>query len=97
MLKITTEAPGKYLIPGQQRHGLGGYTVEPDASAASYFLGGGRNHRWDGQRRGSDNAKAFRAMFGFVDMLEEMGCSAIAERESGSPFTAARSTASTST
>ncbi len=65
--------PRGYWVPGQQRGGLSAYTIEPDASAASYFwaipaIVGGRltvhgltEHSLQGDVR-------------FIDALEQMGC-----------------------
>ena len=72
---LNVEAPADTLfrIPGHQQGGLACYAIEPDASAASYFLGasavtGGRvtvldvpEHSLQGDVR-------------FVDLLEAMGC-----------------------
>jgi 3-phosphoshikimate 1-carboxyvinyltransferase len=75
-LRISTPSPTSYLVPGEQApDGLsgGGYAIEPDASAASYFFAaaaitGGRV---------TVPGLAMHALQGdvcFVDVLERMGC-----------------------
>ena len=63
----------RFQVPGGQRYVGTDYVVEPDASAASYFFAlaaatGGRirvDHLGAGSRQGD---------LGFVDVLEQMGC-----------------------
>jgi 3-phosphoshikimate 1-carboxyvinyltransferase len=67
------ENEGRFVVPAWQRYQAGTYTVEPDASAATYFwaaaaVTGGRV-RVDGLTRSSRQGDVH-----FVDVLGQMGC-----------------------
>lgn len=66
----------RFLVPGGQRYEATDYTIEPDASAASYFFalaaatrGRVRVHNLGAASRQGD--------LRFVDVLERMGCSVV--------------------
>ncbi len=70
---VVEDGMEKFIIPGGQTYAAAQYGVEPDASAASYFLAaaaltGGRV-TVEGLGRGSCQGDAR-----FVDVLAEMGC-----------------------
>lgn len=72
-LQVTVVAPGKYHIPGNQMYRGGSISVEPDASAASYFwaaaaVTGGR------VTVTGLNRKSLQGDVRFVDVLQQMGC-----------------------
>jgi 3-phosphoshikimate 1-carboxyvinyltransferase len=72
-LNISANGPNRFVIPGRQHQGYCDYTVEPDASSASYFFAaaaitGGRV-TVDGL-----TTKSLQGDVRFVDLLEEMGC-----------------------
>jgi 3-phosphoshikimate 1-carboxyvinyltransferase len=72
-LKISMDGPGVYVIPGGQWHGLCDYTVEPDASSASYSFA---SAAITGGRVTVDGltTRSLQGDVRFVDLLEEMGC-----------------------
>jgi 3-phosphoshikimate 1-carboxyvinyltransferase len=74
-LKITVPEAGRYLIPGHQSYGLCGYTVEADASSASYFLAAAAI---TGGTVGVEGltTKSIQGDVRFLDILEDMGCTA---------------------
>lgn len=74
-LKIKVSEPGKYVIPGNQWYGHCGYTVEPDASSASYFLAAAAI---TGGTVGISGltTKSIQGDVRFLDILEDMGCTA---------------------
>jgi len=74
-LSIASAGRGKYVIPGRQWHGQGGYTVEPDASSASYFLAAAAITNGTVGIAGLP-AKSIQGDVRFLDILEDMGCTA---------------------
>ena len=74
-LRITAEGRGLYLIPGGQRHGHRAYTIEPDASSASYFLAAAAITGGTIGVAGL-TTKSIQGDVRFLDVLEEMGCTA---------------------
>jgi 3-phosphoshikimate 1-carboxyvinyltransferase len=72
-LEVQPAADHGFHVPGRQRGGNTAYTIEPDASAASYFFGAaaitGGEVTVDGLGRGS-----LQGDVRFVDILEDMGC-----------------------
>jgi 3-phosphoshikimate 1-carboxyvinyltransferase len=74
-LQITADEPGKYFIPGWQSYGLCGYTVEPDASSASYFLAAAAITGGTVGIAGL-TTKSIQGDVQFLDILEDMGCTA---------------------
>ncbi len=72
-LQFKVRAPGDYHIFGDQFRGIPEYTIEPDASAASYFwaaaaITGGR------VTVSGLNRKSLQGDVRFVEVLEQMGC-----------------------
>lgn len=70
-----------FAVPGGQRYRARDYTVEPDASAASYFFAlaavtGGR------VRVHNLGARSAQGDVRFVDVLERMGCQVLREDDS---------------
>ena len=74
-LTLTADGPSSYHIPGGQRHSLRGYTVEPDASSASYFLAAAAITGGTVGVRGL-TTKSIQGDVRFLSVLEEMGCTA---------------------
>lgn len=74
-LRITADGPGQYRIPGCQAVGPRHYTVEPDASSASYFLAAAAI---TGGTVGVSGltTRSIQGDVRFLDLLEAMGCSA---------------------
>jgi 3-phosphoshikimate 1-carboxyvinyltransferase len=70
---VTVEAPGRYRVEPSDLAYRGEYSVEPDASAASYFWGAaaitGGSITIPGLGRSS-----LQGDVAFVDVLEKMGC-----------------------
>ncbi|VTT99756.1 3-phosphoshikimate 1-carboxyvinyltransferase : 3-phosphoshikimate 1-carboxyvinyltransferase OS=Singulisphaera acidiphila (strain ATCC BAA-1392 / DSM 18658 / VKM B-2454 / MOB10) GN=aroA PE=3 SV=1: EPSP_synthase [Gemmataceae bacterium] len=79
-LKLTAEGPGRYLIPGGQRHNLTGYDIEPDASSASYFLAAAAI---TGGIIAVDRLtmNSLQGDVRFLDLLVDMGCTALRGRD----------------
>jgi 3-phosphoshikimate 1-carboxyvinyltransferase len=72
-LRVHAESPRQFVIPGRQRHGVGSYPVEPDASSASYFwaaaaITGGR------VTVSELTTRSLQGDVRFVEVLEDMGC-----------------------
>ncbi len=80
-LKLTADRAGFYRIPGGQRHGLRAYAVEPDASSASYFLAAAAITGGTIGIRGL-TAKSIQGDVRFLDVLEQMGCTALRGHDS---------------
>jgi 3-phosphoshikimate 1-carboxyvinyltransferase len=80
-LKLTTAGANRYHIPGGQRHGRKHYAVEPDASSASYFLAAAAITGGTVGIAGL-TAKSIQGDVRFLDVLEEMGCTACRGRDS---------------
>jgi 3-phosphoshikimate 1-carboxyvinyltransferase len=85
---VHCEGYRRFVVPGGQRYGARDYTVEPDASAASYFFAlaavtGGR------VRVHNLGVRSAQGDVRFVDILERMGCQVLREDDSitvqGSP------------
>uniref|UniRef100_A0A831X6U7 3-phosphoshikimate 1-carboxyvinyltransferase n=1 Tax=Thermorudis peleae TaxID=1382356 RepID=A0A831X6U7_9BACT len=78
---VCCEGYRRFVVPGGQRYRARDYTVEPDASAASYFFAlaavtGGRVRVHNlGSRSAQGDVR-------FVDVLERMGCQVIREPDS---------------
>ncbi len=63
----------RFIVAGGRGSFVGGFTIEPDASAASYFFGAAAIT--GGQVTVQDlTAKSIQGDIRFVDLLEEMGC-----------------------
>jgi 3-phosphoshikimate 1-carboxyvinyltransferase len=75
-LRVLADGPGKYRLPGRQRHGLAEYQVEPDASSASYFLAVAAITGGTVGVLGL-TAKSLQGDVRFADALGEMGCTVI--------------------
>ncbi len=78
-LEIHLDGPRAYRIPGRQTQGVTSYTVEPDASSASYFFAaaaitGGRVTVEE------LTTKSLQGDVRFVDLLEEMGCTVVRDQ-----------------
>jgi 3-phosphoshikimate 1-carboxyvinyltransferase len=72
-LQVDTEAEARFRVPGRQRSGKGGYAIEPDATAASYFWGAAA--LTGGEVRVSDlTAHGLQGDVRFVEVLRDMGC-----------------------
>jgi 3-phosphoshikimate 1-carboxyvinyltransferase len=79
--KTVTMMPGpRFHIPAPQRGYIGGYDVEPDASAASYFWGTAAVTGGSVQVAGL-NTRSLQGDVRLVDVLEEMGCTAVRSEE----------------
>lgn len=72
-LKVEHEDRRSFHIPGQQRGGVEDYTIEPDASAASYFYAAAAitGGTITVPRLGTNS---LQGDVRFVDLLEQMGC-----------------------
>lgn len=75
-LKVEVGPLGTYRVPGKQSHSRQYYSIEPDASAASYFLGAAAILGGSIKVQGL-TTRSIQGDVGFVDVLEEMGCSAV--------------------
>lgn len=78
---VGCEGYRRFVVPGGQRYRARDYTVEPDASAASYFFAlaaatGGR------VRVRNLGARSAQGDVRFVDVLERMGCRVLREPDS---------------
>ncbi len=78
---VGCEGYRRFVVPGGQRYRARDYTVEPDASAASYFFAlaavtGGR------VRVRNLGARSAQGDVRFVDVLERMGCQVLREDDS---------------
>ncbi len=62
-----------FKIPGDQRYSACDYDIEPDASAASYFFAAAAICGGKAKVKGL-NRNALQGDVGFVDCLEQMGC-----------------------
>jgi len=80
-LKITSDGLGRYFIPGRQWNGLCGYTIEPDASSASYFLATAAITGGTIGVKGL-TAKSIQGDVRFLHILEDMGCIAYRGQDS---------------
>jgi 3-phosphoshikimate 1-carboxyvinyltransferase len=74
-LRIAADGKGRYIIPGRQSHGLCGYTVEADASSASYFLAAAAITGGTVGVAGI-STRSIQGDVRFIDILEDMGCTA---------------------
>lgn len=80
-LKVEAKSGSHFYIPARQRSGLGGFKIEPDASAASYFWAAAAIT--GGQVRVADlTMHSLQGDVRFVEVLEDMGC-CIVRGESG--------------
>jgi 3-phosphoshikimate 1-carboxyvinyltransferase len=75
-LRIDMTSEPRFSIPAPQETGLGAYDVEPDASAASYFWGAAAVTGGAVRVLGL-NTHSLQGDIRFVDVLEEMGCTAV--------------------
>ena len=70
---LASDGFDRFVVPSTQRYRAGEFTIEPDASAATYFWAAaaitGGSVRVEGLTRGSAQGDV-----GFVDVLEQMGC-----------------------
>lgn len=72
-LKMETKVGARFRIPGRQHSGLGGFEIEPDASAAGYFWAAAAII--GGEVRVADlTMHSLQGDVRFVEVLEEMGC-----------------------
>ena len=67
-----------FRIPGRQYSLRGGYTVEPDASAASYFFGAAAVAQGEVRVQGL-GTNSLQGDVRFIDVLEDMGCEVVRE------------------
>jgi 3-phosphoshikimate 1-carboxyvinyltransferase len=75
-LKVEMKSTVLFSIPGRQVAGLGGFGIEPDASAASYFWAAAAIT--GGQVRVSGlTMHSLQGDVRFVEALEEMGCTTV--------------------
>jgi 3-phosphoshikimate 1-carboxyvinyltransferase len=72
-LRVESENHRIYRIPGQQAGGLSEYTIEPDASAASYFFGAAAITGGTITVKGMPS-NSMQGDVRFVEVLAEMGC-----------------------
>jgi 3-phosphoshikimate 1-carboxyvinyltransferase len=72
-LIVEVRGPGHYFLPGHQIHQLKQYTIEPDASAASYFWAAAATTGGQVTVFGL-NGNSLQGDVRFVDVLEQMGC-----------------------
>ncbi len=79
-LKITADGPRRYHIPGGQRQGYPRYTVEPDASSASYFLAAAAITGGTVAVEGL-TMESIQGDVRFLHVLEDMGCTALRGRD----------------
>jgi 3-phosphoshikimate 1-carboxyvinyltransferase len=79
-LSLTIDGPRRYHIPGRQRQSYPSYTVEPDASSASYFLAAAAITGGTVAVEGL-TTKSIQGDVRFLDILEDMGCSALRGRD----------------
>jgi len=71
--KVEATQPGLFRVPAQQPCGVKAYTVEPDASAASYFFAAAAISGGEVTVSGLSFA-SLQGDVRFVDLLEQMGC-----------------------
>lgn len=79
-LKITADGPRRYHIPGGQRQSHSTYTVEPDASSASYFLAAAAITGGTVAVEGL-TMESIQGDVRFLHVLEDMGCAAVRGRD----------------
>jgi 3-phosphoshikimate 1-carboxyvinyltransferase len=65
-----------FRIPGRQRSARGGFEIEPDASAASYFFGAAAVSQGEVTVPGLGTG-SLQGDIRFVEVLEEMGCQVV--------------------
>jgi 3-phosphoshikimate 1-carboxyvinyltransferase len=79
--QVETNVGARFRIPGRQRVGLGGYDIEPDASAASYFFAAAAISGGSVSISGL-TARSIQGDVRFLDVLEEVGCTGVRSVES---------------
>ncbi|VTS02791.1 3-phosphoshikimate 1-carboxyvinyltransferase [Tuwongella immobilis] len=72
-ITVVTPAPGHYVVPAPQVATRSHYSIEPDASAASYFVAAAAIQGGRVTVSGFPNV-SLQGDLAFVDVLEEMGC-----------------------
>ena len=65
--------PNRFLVPGDQQYQASNYSIEPDASAASYFWGAAAICGGSARVVGL-SSESLQGDVGFVDVLAQMGC-----------------------
>jgi 3-phosphoshikimate 1-carboxyvinyltransferase len=79
-LRLTMTSEPRFHVPAPQDSGIGGYEVEPDASAASYFWGAAAVTGGSLQVPGL-SIRSLQGDVRFVEVLEEMGCTVVRSDE----------------
>ncbi len=75
-LNVEAKTDSHFRVPGRQHSGLGGFNIEPDASAASYFWAAAAIT--GGQVRVADiTMHSLQGDVRFVEILEDMGCTVV--------------------
>ena len=80
-VQVENQDFSRFKVPSRQQYQSLDYTIEPDASAASYFWGAAAITGGEVTVLGLSQ-KALQGDVGFVDCLQRMGCSVTYESES---------------